>query len=885
MTLSDFHRMETTAGRTAAEWAAGENQAFIDTPIEMLGVVGGGIVLIGLAGFLLLFFLGAVIKLFEMVKHHLAAAIRMVWITALGLLAPPLVVAFVQRTRAVYRANEGQPGYLRAFGTARAMIAPAYHRCSRRYCQFAALRLLFAGLLLFGLLFVVTSSAGLPMPPEWLANPWTMALLLTPLHLARPDGFLPFGWLATPADAVQPVAVVAAEPLQPSVANPPTSTAPEPAEPPLVPVGYLRVGDRVVPDPEHLANRVKQSIFGQDASIELVASKLSARMASPRQRGPVATFLMAGPTGTGKTETARRFAEALNYPLYIVRCNEFNGEHATDRLLGFHASYRNATEESGELSRILNEHHYGVLVLDELEKADPSVSRVLMTLLDEGTVTRAFDGWVINATNWVIFATTNAAHEAIAAATEQAKSALDLRVSVKAALNDIWPPEVLARFDGILAFRRLANTKETIGRLARKEVADIERGLRNVRIVWAEGSDDAILAANAQLGRLGTRELAKHLEDMVTATLAGRHLRAPKQSFTVELYAAEGNELKAWVVGDKANRPAAAGGPGKPVEPPPAPVGYLRVGDRVVPDPEHLANRVKQSVFGQDASIEQIAGKIADRMTAPRQRGPVATFLMAGPTGTGKTETARRFAEALGCPLHFVRCNEFIDEHATDRLLGFNASYRNSTAESGELVRELQKHRRGVLVLDELEKADPSVSRVLMTLLDEGTVTRAFDGTVIDASGWIIFATTNAAHEAVAQATEEAGSTLDLRVAVKAALGNTWPPEVLARFDGIFAFRRLANSRETIGRLARKEVADLERGFLNVRVQWAEGADDAILAANARLGRLGTRELAKHLEDMVSGALAGQHLRDPKRTFTVELYAAKGNELQARVLT
>ncbi|MBT9165798.1 MAG: Chaperone protein ClpB 1 [Chloroflexi bacterium] len=296
--------------------------------------------------------------------------------------------------------------------------------------------------------------------------------------------------------------------------------------------------------------------------------------------------------------------------------------------------------------------------------------------------------------------------------------------------------------------------------------------------------------------------------------------------------------------------------------------------------PPDLAQSIKGHIFGQDANIDSIVSLITERSTRPRDRGPVATFMLAGPTGTGKTETARLIASYLRLPMFVVRCNEYTNQWSADRLIGNSASYRNSEV-GGELTNALSASPRGVLVLDEIEKADKAIAQVLMTLLDEGTITQAYDGLVINARGWIMFATTNAAYEAVAHITDNTTDTIDLRIGIKDALREHWPPEILGRLDRVLAFRRMANQDDIARKLVDKAVRIVSNRIgPNVTIDADSETVSHMISVSNRMGKYGYRELERYIEEVTTAAVAGKNVG---RKRMVIQYFVEGNDLRARI--
>jgi len=304
---------------------------------------------------------------------------------------------------------------------------------------------------------------------------------------------------------------------------------------------------------------------------------------------------------------------------------------------------------------------------------------------------------------------------------------------------------------------------------------------------------------------------------------------------------------------------------------------------RFMPTSQDLAAAIKENIFGQDDNIHRIASLVVERLRAPRHRGPVCTLMLAGPTGTGKTETARLLASALGLPIVIVRCNEYSNRWSIERLIGSQASYQNAEM-GGELVNALASSPQGVLVLDEIEKADPSIAKVLMTLLDEGYLTSAFDGRVIDARGWVMLATTNAAHQDVADLMQADLDEVSLRVAVKDALRDHWAPEILGRLDLVLAFRRVTDEDSVARSLVQKALESVFARLPNVQGRLTPESAALLVDASKRVGKYGYRELERYVEEVTTMGLAGAHHGNRRRPLMLE-YVVEGRNLRAKVVS
>jgi ATP-dependent Clp protease ATP-binding subunit ClpA len=145
-----------------------------------------------------------------------------------------------------------------------------------------------------------------------------------------------------------------------------------------------------------------------------------------------------------------------------------------------------------------------------------------------------------------------------------------------------------------------------------------------------------------------------------------------------------------------------------------------------------LDQQMKGVVYGQDKAVESLLDKIfvsQAGMKAPNK--PIGSFLFLGPTGCGKTETAKQLADKMGMQLVRFDMGEYQEQHSVARLIGAPPGYVGYDDNAGVLITKLQEHPNCILLLDEIEKAHPNVSNVLLAFMDTGFVTGS-NGNVAD---------------------------------------------------------------------------------------------------------------------------------------------------------
>lgn len=204
----------------------------------------------------------------------------------------------------------------------------------------------------------------------------------------------------------------------------------------------------------------------------------------------------------------------------------------------------------------------------------------------------------------------------------------------------------------------------------------------------------------------------------------------------------------------------------------------------------NLERTLKGNVYGQDTAIDSIVDKILVAQAGLKSENkPVGSFVFMGPTGVGKTELAKQLATGLGVKLVRFDMSEYQEKHSVSKLIGSPPGYVGFDDNAGQLITKLQENPNCVLLLDEIEKAHPDVSSVLLQLMDNGRVTGS-NGKEADARNCVLILTTNLGARDSEKNNIGFSESLE-RDYTTDELNKFFPPEFRNRLDGIVKFGRL----------------------------------------------------------------------------------------------
>ncbi|MDB2703673.1 ATP-dependent Clp protease ATP-binding subunit ClpA [Methylophilaceae bacterium] len=267
----------------------------------------------------------------------------------------------------------------------------------------------------------------------------------------------------------------------------------------------------------NLERDLKAVIFGQDKAIETLSNaiKMSRSGIGPIDR-PIGSFLFSGPTGVGKTEVARQLAYTLGIELIRIDMSEYMERHSVSKLIGAPPGYV-GYDQGGILTEQVNKNPYSVLLLDEIEKANPDIFNILLQVMDNGTLTDS-NGRKTDFRNVTIIMTTNAGAEALSKSNfgfTQTKKNGDENGEIK----KVFSPEFRNRLDATVSFTSLDN--EIILKVVDKFLIQLETQLHDKKVDASFTQDlKDYLAKSGFDEQMGARPMARLIQDTIRKALA-----------------------------------------------------------------------------------------------------------------------------------------------------------------------------------------------------------------------------------------------------------------------------------------------------------------------------------------------------------------------------
>lgn len=303
-----------------------------------------------------------------------------------------------------------------------------------------------------------------------------------------------------------------------------------------IPVSQMGASD--IERLKDMAHRLQDKVIGQDKAVEAVARAIRRNRAGfDEGNRPIGSFLFVGPTGVGKTELAKQLAlDMFGTKDAIIRLDmsEYSDRTAVSKLIGTTAGYVGYDDNSNTLTERVRRNPYSIILLDEIEKADPQVITLLLQVLDDGRLTDG-QGNTVNFKNTVIIATSNAGFGYEANLTEDAD-----KPELMDRLKSFFRPEFLNRFNAVIEFSHL--TKDDLSKIVDLMLAEVNQTLakKDIDLVVSQAAKDYITEEGYDevmgvrpLRRVVEQEIRDKVTDFHLDHLDAKHLEADMEDGVV----------------------------------------------------------------------------------------------------------------------------------------------------------------------------------------------------------------------------------------------------------------------------------------------------------------------------------------------------------------
>ena len=267
-----------------------------------------------------------------------------------------------------------------------------------------------------------------------------------------------------------------------------------------------------------------------------------------------------------------------------------------------------------------------------------------------------------------------------------------------------------------------------------------------------------------------------------------------------------------------------------------------------------LEQGMKAAVYGQDTAVDALLDKIFVAQAGMKHPDkPIGSFLFVGPTGCGKTETARQLSDKMSLPLIRFDMSEYQEKHSVAKLIGAPPGYVGFDDNAGQLITKLQETPNCVLLLDEIEKAHPDVSNIMLQFMDNGFVTGS-NGKKADGRNCILVMTSNLGARDNENNTIGFGD-LERNGEDDKAIKKFFAPEFRNRLDAVIKFHKL--SKEIVCQIVDKFIGELNTQLKDKNIEIKITNEARLwIAERGYDAKMGARPLARIIDNQIKSPLS-----------------------------